>query len=139
MLIREFELDRDYPAALALWQSSGPGVHVGKSDTREEIARKLAHDPDLCLVAEDDGQLVGAVLGGYDGRRGMVYHLAVAEAYRCRGLGRALMLEQEARFRARGCRKYYLLITADNRDVEDFYARLGWSRMTVEIMAKELG
>ena len=44
-----------------------------------------------------------------------------------------------ARFRAKGCRKYYLLITAENQGVVDFYARLGWSRMPVEIMAKELG
>jgi ribosomal protein S18 acetylase RimI-like enzyme len=139
MRIREFDLDRDYGAALTLWQASGPGVHVGQSDTREEIARKLAHDPDLCLVAEEDGQLVGTVLGGFDGRRGMVYHLAVAETHRGRGLGRALMHEQEARFRAKGCLKYYLLITPENNDVVEFYARLGWSRMSVEIMAKELG
>lgn len=139
MLIREFDLERDYAAALALWQASGPGVHVGMSDTREEIAKKLAHDPDLCLVAEEGGQMVGTVLGGFDGRRGLVYHLAVAEACRDKGLGRALMVEQEARFRAKGCRKYYLLITAENRGVMDFYAGLGWSCMPVEIMAKEIG
>jgi len=139
MEIREFDLDRDYAAALALWQAAGPGVHVGQSDTREEIAKKLAHDPDLCLVAEEDGRVVGTVLGGFDGRRGLVYHLAVAPPHRGKGLGRALMLEQEARFRAKGCLKYYLLITAENHDVVDFYLRLGWSRMPVEIMTKELG
>ena len=139
MLIREFDLDRDYAAALALWHASAPGVHVGMSDTREEIAKKLAHDPDLCLVAEEAGQLVGTVLGGFDGRRGMVYHLAVAEAYRSQGWGRALMLEQEARFKAKGCLKYYLMVTADNTAVIDFYTRLGWGPMTVELMGKEIG
>jgi ribosomal protein S18 acetylase RimI-like enzyme len=109
------------------------------SDTREEIAKKLAHDPDLCLVAEEAGQVVGTVLGGFDGRRGMVYHLAVAAAYQGQGLGRALMVEQEARFKAKGCLKYYLLVTADNLAVIDFYAGLGWSRMAVEIMGKEIG
>ncbi len=138
MLIREFDLDRDYAAALLLWHASGPGVHVGVSDTREELAKKLVHDPDLCLAAEEDGQLVGTVLGGFDGRRGLVYHLAVAKGHQGQGLGRALMTEQEARFKAKGCLKYYLLITAENHDVVDFYARLGWSRMPVEIMAKEL-
>jgi ribosomal protein S18 acetylase RimI-like enzyme len=138
MLIREFDLDRDYAAALALWQVSAPGVHVGISDTREEIGKKLAHDPDLCLVAEEAGRVVGTVLGGFDGRRGLVYHLAVAQTHQGQGLGRALMAEQEMRFRAKGCRKYYLFITAENHDVMDFYARLGWSRMPVEIMAKEL-
>jgi ribosomal protein S18 acetylase RimI-like enzyme len=138
MLIREFDLDRDYPAALALWHASGPGVRVGRSDTREEIAKKLAHDPGLCLVAEEGGQLVGTVLGGYDGRRGLVYHLAVAKAHQGQGLGRALMAEQEARFRARGCVKVYLLVTAENQDVKEFYGPQGWSTMPVEIMGKEL-
>jgi ribosomal protein S18 acetylase RimI-like enzyme len=138
MVIREFDLDRDYGAALALWQTAGPGVRVGMSDTRDEIAKKLARDPDLFLVAEADGQMIGTVIGGFDGRRGMVYHLAVAEAWRGRGLGRALMAELEARLKAKGCRKYYLLVTAENRRVVNFYQRLGWDAMSVEIMGKEI-
>ncbi len=120
MVIREFVLDRDYATALALWRACGPGVRVGMSDTRDEIAKKLARDPDLFLVAEEGGQMLGTVIGGFDGRRGMVYHLAVAEAWRGRGLGRALMAELEARLKAKGCKKYYLLVTADNRPVIDF-------------------
>ena len=138
MVIREFDLDRDYGAALALWQNASPGVRVGMSDTRDEIAKKLARDPDLFLVAEEDGQMVGTVIGGFDGRRGMVYHLAVAEAWRGRGLGQALMAELEARLKAKGCRKYYLLVTAENRRVINFYQRLGWDAMSVEIMGKEI-
>ena len=93
MRIRGFDLARGYAAVLALWQSAGPGVHVGQSDTLEEISKKLTRDPDLFLVAEAEGQVVGAVLGGFDGRRGMVYHLAVAAARRGRGWGAALMAE----------------------------------------------
>ena len=138
MLIREFDLARDFDAVTALWQASGPGVRLGLSDTPEEIARKLKRDPDLFLVAEDEAQVVGAVLGGFDGRRGMVYHLAVTPEARGRGLGTALMAEMEARLKAKGCRKYYLLVTHDNTDVTDFYQRLGWSVMPVNIMGKEI-
>ena len=53
------------------------GVHVGRSDTPAEIEKKLARDPDLFLVAECEQQIIGSVIGGYDGRRGMIYHLAV--------------------------------------------------------------
>jgi ribosomal protein S18 acetylase RimI-like enzyme len=108
------------------------------SDTPEEITRKLKRDPDLFLVAENEAQVVGAVLGGFDGRRGMVYHLAVTPEARGRGLGTALMAELEARLKAKGCRKYYLLVTHDNTDVTDFYQRLGWSVMPVNIMGKEI-
>ncbi|MBF8281515.1 MAG: GCN5-related N-acetyltransferase [Anaerolineales bacterium] len=138
MVIREFDLARDFDAVTALWQASGPGVRLGLSDTPEEITRKLKRDPDLFLVAENEAQVVGAVLGGFDGRRGMVYHLAVTPEARGRGLGTALMAELEARLKAKGCRKYYLLVTHDNTDVTDFYQRLGWSVMPVNIMGKEI-
>lgn len=138
MLIREFDLTRDYEAALALWQASGPGVRVGPSDAREEITKKLARDPDLFLVAEEAGQLLGTVIGGFDGRRGMVYHLAVVPTHRNQDLGTTLMRELEARLKAKGCRKAYLLITADNPSVMAFYQQLGWNEMPVTLMGKEL-
>jgi len=138
VVIRGFDLARDFDAVTALWQASGPGVRLGLSDTPEEITRKLKRDPDLFLVAENEAQVVGAVLGGFDGRRGMVYHLAVTPEARGRGLGTALMAELEARLKAKGCRKYYLLVTHDNTDVTDFYQRLGWSVMPVNIMGKEI-
>lgn len=138
MPIREFDLDRDYEAALALWQTAGPGVGVGRSDTRAELAKKVAHDPDLCLVAEVDGRLAGTVLGGFDGRRGLVYHLAVAPDQRRRGLARALMAELEARLRAKGCRRSYLLVRAGNAEALQFYAAAGWSEMDVHLLGKDI-
>ncbi|MBI4770851.1 MAG: GNAT family N-acetyltransferase, partial [Chloroflexi bacterium] len=96
--------------------------------------------PDLFLLAEDPdaGKIVGAVLGGFDGRRGMVYHLAVAPEQRGRGLGAALLAELEARLKAKGCLKYYLLVTQDNPGALDFYRRQGWSLMPVHLLGKEI-
>ncbi len=127
LTIRTFEYPDDYPAVYALWSTAGPGIHVRRSDDPDEIAKKLRRDPDLFLLAELDGQVVGTVLGGFDGRRGMVYHLAVAEAYRQRGIGTALMDELERRLRQKGCLRYYLLVTNDNLDAMRFYrsTRLG--------------
>jgi ribosomal protein S18 acetylase RimI-like enzyme len=72
--IREFRYPEDYPAVIDLWQNAGPGIHLRRSDQPEDIERKLERDPDLFLVAEVGGQIVGAVLGGFDGRRGFMYH-----------------------------------------------------------------
>ncbi len=80
LTIRTFEYPEDYPTVYALWNAAGPGIHVRRSDDPDQIVSKLERDPDLFLLAELDGQVVGTVLGGFDGRRGMVYHLAVAEA-----------------------------------------------------------
>ncbi|MBU0492724.1 MAG: GNAT family acetyltransferase [Chloroflexi bacterium] len=128
MRIREFTMD-DYDAVLGLWRTAGPGVHLRTSDSRTEIAKKQERDPDLFLLADEDGQLVGAVLGGWDGRRGLVYHLAVAPAHRARGIGQALMEELEHRLRAKGCLRYYMLVARDNADALTFYEHLGYERM----------
>jgi ribosomal protein S18 acetylase RimI-like enzyme len=135
--VRTFTWD-DWPQVLALWQAAGPGIHLGASDSPDEIRKKWAHDPELFLVAEDNAVLVGAVLGGFDGRRGLVYHLAVAPHRRRRGIGRALMAEIERRLAAKGCFKSYLLATPDNRQAVDFYRQLGWEVMDMVLMGKEL-
>jgi ribosomal protein S18 acetylase RimI-like enzyme len=135
MKIREFKLD-DYDIVYTLWENSKPGVGIGRSDTREEIAKKLLRDPDLFLVAEDAGKIIGTVIGGYDGRRGLIYHLAVDQAYRGNGIGKALMAEVEKRLTAKGCLKSYLLVTRENTDVIDFYEQLGWEKMEITMMGK---
>lgn len=138
MHIREFSLARDFGAALELWTAAGPDIGVGRSDTLEELAKKVAHDPDLCLVAEADGRLAGTVLGGFDGRRGMIYHLAVAPDRRRQGLGRTLLAEVEHRLAAKGCRRTYLLVRRGNAEALGFYASLGWDEMDVHALAKDL-
>ena len=137
MRLREFDLERDYPAVLALWRTAGPGIHVSPSDSQGEIAKKLQRDPDLFLVAEADERVVGTVLGGFDGRRGLVYHLAVDAAWRERGIGSALMDELEARLKARGCLKALLIVHSENLGVIGFYEHRGWEVMDVLLMGKE--
>ncbi|HWQ84987.1 MAG TPA: GNAT family N-acetyltransferase, partial [Anaerolineales bacterium] len=136
--IRSFLYPEDLSGVLELWGNAGPGVHLGRSDTPEEIHKKLAHDPDLFLVAEQEGRLVGAVLGGFDGRRGMVYHLAVASEQRRQGLGEALMQAVEARLREKGCLRYYLLVTQDNESAMKFYEQRGHDRLPLHIYARDL-
>jgi len=138
LTIRTFEYPEDYPTVYALWSAAGPGIHVRSSDDPDQIASKLERDSDLFLLAELDGQVVGTVLGGFDGRRGMVYHLAVTEAYRQRGIGTALMDELEARLRQKGCLRYYLLVTNDNLDAMRFYQTRGWEEMDLHIYAKDI-
>lgn len=118
--------------------TAGPGIHLGRSDTPDELRKKWMQDPDLFLVAEAGGEMTAAVVGGFDGRRGIVYHLAVAEAWRRRGIGRRIMDELESRLRARGCLKAYLLAAPENQDTVAFYRGLGWEVMDMVLMGKEL-
>lgn len=137
--IREFVFPDDYLPAFHLWQNIEKGVHVGQSDTLSEIEKKFKHDPDLFLVAEADGKIIGSVIGGFDGRRGLIYHLAVSASFRGLGIGSRLMNEVEARLRSKGCLKSYLLVTTDNPEAMQFYEERGWSHMDkVKLYGKEL-
>lgn len=138
MQIRTFKFPQDFQQVLHLWENSGPGVHLGYSDTEQEIERKIEYAPDLFLVASVENQIIGTVLAGYDGRRGLIYHLAVDAGFRHQGIGTELMQEIENRLRELGCYKVYLLIMHDHREVIDFYRNRGWDLMPVTTMGKEL-
>lgn len=137
--IREFCFPSDYEPVYRLWQSIEKGVRVGRSDTLAEIEKKVSRDPDLFLVAESDRRIVGSVVGGFDGRRGLIYHLAVDAGFRGIGIGSRLMDEVESRLRRKGCLKSYLLVTDDNPEAEEYYLNRGWRQMdSIRLYGKDL-
>jgi ribosomal protein S18 acetylase RimI-like enzyme len=139
ILIREFNFPVDYEEALRLWRDMGEGITVSRSDGMDEIEKKLQRDPDLFLVADWKGRVVGTVIGGFDGRRGMIYHLAVHSEFRNRSVASRLLEEVETRLRAKGCLKCYLLVFADNPEAARFYENRGWREMKEDrIFGKEL-
>ncbi len=137
--IREFRFPSDYQQVYDLWSSIEKGIHVGRSDSLVEIEKKISRDPDLFLVAESQNEIIGSVIGGYDGRRGLIYHLAVNATFRGQGIGSRLMDEVESRLRFKGCLKCYLLVTSDNLEVESYYRNRGWQHMdSIHLLGKEL-
>jgi ribosomal protein S18 acetylase RimI-like enzyme len=142
--IRTFNFSSDFIPVINLWADAGPGIHLRRSDEAEEIQKKLQRDADLFLVAELDNwdgsnnRIIGAVMGGFDGRRGMVYHLAVAKTHRKLGIARMLMEELENRMRTKGCIRSYLLVTADNLEAIRFYEAQNWQRMELFAYGKDL-
>lgn len=139
MQIRAFRYPQDYEAVVHLWQEMEKGIRLGASDAPQEIEKKLQRDPDLFLVAEEEGRIIGSVIGGFDGRRGLIYHLAVHPQFRQRGIASLLMEAVEARLRAKGCLRAYLLVTTDNEEAMRFYENRGWKQMDyVVIYGKDL-
>lgn len=117
--------ESDLDAALALWGASD-GVELAEGDGRAELTRYLARNPGLSRGALAGEALVGAVLCGHDGRRGLIYHLAVAPAWRGRGLGRRLLAEGLAGLRAAGLKRVIVLVAKDNAVGRDFWAAEGF-------------
>jgi len=137
--IRQFRFPEDYDAAARLWKNMEKGFVFGRSDTQEDIAKKIARDPDLFFIAENDNEIIGTIIGGFDGRRGMIYHLVVAGGYREKGIGSQLLAEIEKRLQAKGCLKCYLLVLSDNLESAQFYEHHGWQHMSNDlIFGKEL-
>jgi len=137
--IREFQFSQDYPRIRQLWESMEKGVRVGRSDAPNEIEKKLLRDPDLFLIAELNQQIVGTIIGGFDGRRGIIYHLAVEASCREQGIGSHLLNEVESRLRMKGCLKCYLMVTPDNDEAMHYYEQRGWHHMDyVRLYGKDL-
>jgi ribosomal protein S18 acetylase RimI-like enzyme len=125
VLIRLFT-PADEPAVVALWKEALPGT-APHHDPAASIRAKLADGGDLFFVAEADGEVVGTVMGGYDGHRGWLYSVAVSPAHRRRGVGTALIRHVEAALADRGCPKVNLQVLVSNAEVVAFYQSLGYA------------
>jgi ribosomal protein S18 acetylase RimI-like enzyme len=135
MKIRPYQL-QDESAVIALWQDCG--LTRPWNDPRKDIARKLTTQPELFLVGTIDAVPIATVMVGFDGHRGWVYYLAVAQAYRRQSHGRALMQEAERLLVARGCPKLNLLVRSSNAGVIDFYRGLGYAQDDVVSLGRRL-
>ena len=97
------------------------------NDSPEGVERYLRRNPDSCFVAELDGKIVGAILAGHDGRRGYLYHLAVAQAARRRRIGSALVSAALEALAREGIRKVALVAFGTNADGNAFWERMGFT------------
>src|SRR3954468_11052486 len=134
---REFVLE-DYDGAIALWIAED-GIEVCEGDSREEILEYLKRNPGLSRVAEVRGKIVGAVLCGHDGRRGWIYHLAVAPTYRGKGVGKVLIEDCLDGLKQVGLKRAIILVAGDNPAGREFWLRNGWEEITGAIpMTREI-
>jgi ribosomal protein S18 acetylase RimI-like enzyme len=135
--IRPYE-DGDENGVVALWREVFPDAPPW-NDPRGDIRRKLGVQRELFLVAVNEDGLVGTAMAGFDGHRGWVHLVAVSPRHRRRGIGAALMKRVERDIVRHGCGKLNLQVRETNRDVIEFYERLGYKIEDRVSMAKRLG
>ncbi len=118
----------DYPGVYRLWQTA-EGIVLGDDDSAEGIAFYLRRNPQSCFVALDGSEIVGAVLSGHEGRRGILRHLAVRPDYRKRGIATALVRACLEALLAEGIKKCNIFVMDDNVSGMKFWEHIGFYRL----------
>jgi ribosomal protein S18 acetylase RimI-like enzyme len=118
-------LPSDYPSVVALWKRCD-GVEIAEGDDEATFQSYLERNPGLSPCAELAGKLVGAALCGHDGRRGFIYHLAVAAEVRGQGVGKALLGRSLVGLREHGIPRVLILVAQENAIGREFWLSQGF-------------
>ena len=129
--IRQVTTD-DYDAIFALWNSTEQSRRALNpvDDSREGIARYLKRNPTTCFAAAEGDRIIGVILTGHDGRRGIIHHLCVHPDYRRMGIAARLVSEAEKALKKEGIQKVFGLVFVDNGPANAFWEEQGYSLRT---------
>ena len=97
------------------------------NDHETVIDMKIKQNDGLFFVAEENHQIIGTIIAGFDGHRGWLYSLTVLPQHRRKGLGTSLVNKAMEELKKLGCLKANLQIYSDNKEVVDFYKKIGFS------------
>ena len=122
--IREMTIG-DYQAVAAVWRLA-EGLSLTDDDGEDGIALYLRRNRGLCFVATVEREIVGTVLCGHDGRRGILRHLAVLREHRLRGIGRRLVGAAMRALEAEGIRKCNIFVMDFNAEGMSYWKHLGF-------------
>lgn len=129
--IRQVTID-DYEAIYALWNSTEQSRRALNpvDDSREGISRYLKRNPNTCFAAVRDGRIIGVILTGHDGRRGIIHHMCVHPDCRRMGIAARLVSEAEKALKEEGIQKVFGLVFVDNEAANAFWEKQGYSLRT---------
>ena len=125
--IRAMKIE-DFDQVHALWMKiSGFGIR-SIDDSREGVERFLKRNPDCSVAAEKDGQIIGSILCGHDGRRGCLYHVCVHPEYRNQGIGKSMVVFAMQALKKEQINKVCLIAFTQNDIGNAFWKEIGWTK-----------
>ena len=119
----------DYSGVYALWLTIHHFGIRSVDDSEEGVYRFLDRNPGTSVVAVNrkNGEIVGSILCGNDGRRGSFYHVCVREDFRRRGIGKAMATYCMNALKDIGINKVSLIAFRDNKLGNSFWHEEGWT------------
>jgi ribosomal protein S18 acetylase RimI-like enzyme len=125
MNIRTMKIE-DYYSAYELWtDTAGMGLR-SLDDSYDGIEKFLKRNPNTNFICSIEDRLVGVILCGHDGRRGYIYHAAVALEFQRQGIGRQLVDRAIRALEEEGIHKAALLVFSSNEKGNQFWESMGW-------------
>jgi putative acetyltransferase len=135
--IHEMSIE-DYPEIYKLWEMSD-NIGLSKADSLHSIKGFLERNPGMSFTAWAEGELIGTVLCGHDGRRGYIHHLMVHPEHRRKGLGKSLVSRCMFALTRIGIQKVHLFVFEDNQSGIKFWESLGWTkRVELTMMSQKI-
>ena len=127
-----------YEEVLALWKRC-EGVGLSDADSKVGIKAYLERNPDMSFVAMAGEKIIGAILGGHDGRRGYIHHLAVDVGWRRQGIARQMVQNCLRALKVSGIYKAHIFIFTDNESGIAFWKSVGWTyRTDLRVISKTI-
>ncbi|PTM56451.1 GNAT family N-acetyltransferase [Desmospora activa] len=133
MNLRSFQLS-DIHGVTSLWKMNASKER--EQQTLQVLAKQLAYDRDLVLVAEKDDSIVGAIVGTIEKDTGYFYCLAVHPSYQGQGIGRKLTSLLEERFHNKGVQNVQVMVDEGTEKLAPFYYHLGYQQASSSILEK---
>ena len=125
MEIRTISFD-SYDSLIGLWERSGLSFRPVGRDAREEMQIEFERNPDLLIGAFKGNELIGAIIGTDDGRKGWINRLAVDPDYRHKGVATELIYALEGALKKRGRRIICTLIEDWNVNSLNLFKNAGY-------------
>jgi GNAT superfamily N-acetyltransferase len=117
---------RDAELILQFWKDSG--ASMGATDQAEQLRRVVANPAAVLVLAVAEDEIIGTLLGAFDGWRGNMYRLVVHPGRRRQGIARQLVRQVERVFAEWGVRRVTVLIEVDRPWAMEFWTAVGYPR-----------
>lgn len=95
-------------------------------NTMGPFSRQLSWDSELIMVAEEDDEIVGALIGTIEHNHGFYYRIAIHPDYRRKGIGKALVTMMEGRFQQRKVSGIMIAGDEHNKAAMPLYEAMGY-------------